>query len=148
MCNDWRQSHRIRATTKDNSIPGKRDVTTVDLLVRLVEVWGLVGALVAAAFLTFGLNQIDEDARGAITFRPLLIPGILVLWPLVLWRWWVLATDRDVWALRHRPPRRIHGTVAIIMAVLIAITLVVSFSIRQTWPAGIAPVQLEEPVAQ
>jgi len=123
-------------------------MTVAEALVRLVEVWGLIGAAVAIAFLTFGLNQIDADARGAIGFRPLLVPGVLVLWPLVLWRWWVLATGRDVWALRHRPPRRSHGVVAVVMAFLLAVTLALSFSIRQTWPADVAPVQLEEPAAQ
>lgn len=120
-------------------------MTTAESIIRLIEIWGIIGAIVALAFLTIGLGQIDEDARGAITFRPLLIPGILLLWPLVLWRWWVLATGRDVWALRHTPPRRTHGVVAILMTVLIAVTLVVSFSIRQTWPADTAPQLLEAP---
>lgn len=123
-------------------------MTTAEALVRLVEVWGMIGVLVALAFLTVGLPQVDDDARGAVAFRPLLVPGILVLWPLVLWRWWVLATDRDKWAKRHQPPRRFHGTLATLMAILIALTLVLSISIRQTWPADVAPLQLEEPIAQ
>lgn len=118
-------------------------MTVPETLIRCIEIWGMIGVAVALAFLTIGLGQIDEDARGAITFRPLLIPGILVLWPLVLWRWWVLAKGRDDWALRHRPPRRIHGSFAIVMSVLIAVSLLISFSIRQTWPSDIAPEQLE-----
>lgn len=117
-------------------------------LVHLVQIWGALGVLVACGFLTFGLGQIDEDAQDAVTFRPLLIPGILVLWPLVVWRWWVLATGRDNWQRRHRPPRRIHGATAIALAAVLALTLVVSFSIRQQWPAELAPVQLQEAQSQ
>ena len=118
-------------------------MSTAEFLVTLVQIWSAVGIAVAALFLTIGLRQIDEDARGAIAFRPLLVPGILVLWPLVLWRWWVLRTDRDVWRLRHAPPRRSHATVAVVMAALIVLALVTSFSIRQTPPDDIAPVLLE-----
>ena len=111
-------------------------------LIGLVKLWLILGALVAAAFLTFGISQIDEDAEGALGFRPLIVPGILMIWPLVLWRWWVLASGRDNWRQRHRPPRRSHGVVAVVMAGLLLLTLGTSLSLRQTWPAHIAPQQL------
>ena len=117
-------------------------MSVAETLVGLVQIWGLCGSLVAVAFLTVGLGRIDEDAKGAIAFRPLLVPGVLVLWPLVLWRWWILSTGRDKWPLRHAPPRRSHAVVAAIMAVVIGITLLVGFSIRQTVPTDFAPVQL------
>ncbi|MEM8774074.1 MAG: hypothetical protein AAGF53_03520 [Pseudomonadota bacterium] len=116
-------------------------------LVFIAQAWGLIGLAVAAVFLIIGISQIDEDARGAIAFRPLLVPGIMVIWPLVLWRWWLLATGRDVWKLRHKPPRKSHWVVAVAMAVLIVLTLLTSFSIRQTWPADIAPQLLQAPEA-
>lgn len=119
-------------------------MTGAELIVLGVQWWGIIGLGVAALFLTFGIGQIDEDARDAISFRPLLIPGILVLWPLVLWRWWVLATGKDKWALRHAPPRQSHGIVAILMAILIPLTLLTSYSIRQTAPTADAPVLLEK----
>ena len=52
-----------------------------------VEIYAWIGAAVAAAFLLFGIDRVDPGARGTYLFRPLLIPGILGLWPLVLWRW-------------------------------------------------------------
>ena len=113
-----------------------------ETLVLLVQIWGGIGLLVAAAFLTIGIGQIDEDARGAITFRPLLVPGIMVIWPLVLWRWRVLATGQDRWQKRYDPPRRSHRVVVAAMLVLIPLTLLTSYTIRQNWPAEIAPVQL------
>lgn len=49
--------------------------------------YGALGAAVALAFLTVGIERIDPAARGAYAFRPLLVPGLVLLWPLVLWRW-------------------------------------------------------------
>ena len=70
-----------------------------------LQVYGFVGAIVAVLFLTFGIDRIDEDARGAYVFRPLMIPGVLVIWPLVVWRWLVLERGRDRWQKRYNPPR-------------------------------------------
>lgn len=56
-------------------------------LVLALEIYGGIGAAVAALFLLIGLDRIDPAASGAYAFRPLLIPGIVALWPLVLMRW-------------------------------------------------------------
>jgi hypothetical protein len=64
------------------------------LIVLAGKVYGGFGALVALAFLGFGIDRIDPAARGAHVFRPLLIPGIVLLWPLVLWRWRQLERNR------------------------------------------------------
>ena len=53
--------------------------------------WGGIGAVVACAFLlSGGIERVEPAARGAYAVRPLLVPGIVLLWPLVLWRWAVL----------------------------------------------------------
>ena len=114
-------------------------------LITLMEIYLWIGAAVAAVFLLWGIDRIDEDARGAYIFRPLLIPGAMLIWPLVLHRWWVLESGRDQWALRHLPPRRTHAIVAVLMAVGIFGALWVGVSAKQTWPADIAPVLLAEP---
>ncbi len=67
---------------------------TAELLIWLVTIYAGIGAIVAALFLLFGIDRIDEDARGAYAFRPLLIPGIIVLWPVVLARWIELEGQR------------------------------------------------------
>jgi hypothetical protein len=71
---------------------GERGVEAALLIVNLVKIYLSIGALVAVVFLIFGIYRVDEAARGAPAFRPLLVPGIMVLWPLVLWRW--LALER------------------------------------------------------
>lgn len=116
-----------------------------EFLLKLVQGWGILGTMVAIPFLTFGMDQVDEDARGAYVFRLLIVPGVLLIWPLVLWRWYVLANGRDVWAARYRPPRKAHSAFALIMPVCILGLIGAGLMVRQTWPADIAPVQLTPP---
>ena len=56
-------------------------------IVSILQIYGAIGAVVAVLFLAIGLDRIDPAASGAFAFRPLLIPGVVVLWPLVLIRW-------------------------------------------------------------
>lgn len=57
--------------------------------------WATPGLIVAVSFLSFGIDRIDHAAVGAYAFRPLLIPGIILLWPLVAWRWSALIRNRE-----------------------------------------------------
>ncbi|EEE35538.1 conserved hypothetical protein [Rhodobacteraceae bacterium KLH11] len=104
----------------------------------------MTGAFVSVIFLTIGIDQIDEDAQDAYVFRPLLVPAILLIWPLVLWRWYVLKTGRDNPMSRFHPVRKAHDVVAVMLAAAIIAALVAGFSVRQTWPADADPVQLSE----
>lgn len=119
------------------------------LLVWLATLWLYVGGAVAAAFLLFGIDRVDENARGAYLFRPLLVPGVLLLWPLVLWRWLALETgagNRDV-ANRYRPLRESHARVWSILAVIIPAILIGAMLVRQSPPDSMgAAVQLDAPV--
>lgn len=65
-------------------------MSLAELIIGFVQVWGAVGALVCVLFLFVGIDRIDPAARDAYAFRPLLIPGIIVIWPLVVLRWWTL----------------------------------------------------------
>ena len=58
-----------------------------EMAMATLRMYALVGIGVSALFLFIGIDRIDEDARGAYLFRPLLIPAIVVLWPLVVLRW-------------------------------------------------------------
>ncbi|MEL6280964.1 MAG: hypothetical protein AAFQ73_14155 [Pseudomonadota bacterium] len=62
------------------------------LILSALEIWGWIGLGVSAAFLLVGIDRIDASARATYAFRPLLIPGIVVLWPIVLIRWIQLET--------------------------------------------------------
>ena len=120
-------------------------MNTAEALITAAQYYCMIGAGVAALFLIFGIDRIDEDARGAYAFRPLLIPAVLLIWPIVLWRWLREETGAATWTGRYTPPRAAHGIAAALMAVAILITLIVGFAIRQSWPEGTAPVQLEAP---
>ena len=56
-------------------------------MIPALTLYAVCGALIAAGFLLFGLDRIDPAARGAYWFRALLLPGLILLWPLVVWRW-------------------------------------------------------------
>jgi len=60
---------------------------TAEILLAVAGGYGVAGLAVGLAFLFRGLGRIDPAARGAYAFRPLLLPGLVLLWPLVLWRW-------------------------------------------------------------
>ncbi len=110
-----------------------------EAIVTAARMWGTAGALVALAFLAVGIDRIDEDARGAYAFRLLLVPAVVLVWPLILWRWWVLETGRDRWAMRYRPPRETHFVVAILLLICIVTALTVGMAIRQDWPVDYQP---------
>ena len=113
-----------------------------EVIITFARAWGWIGAAVAAVFLTIGLERIDPDARGAYAFRPLLIPGVLLLWPLVMWRWWQIESSATGWAARYRPVRRAHGAAAIALSAGLALVLIAGLGARQTWPGDVAPVQI------
>jgi len=113
-------------------------------LLMLIHVWLWTGAAVALVFLTWGIDRIDEDARGVYVFRVLLVPAILLLWPLVLWRWWRLEVQAGAFMARYRPVRRAHPVAAGLMCAAMVLLLTLGLSARQDWPADIAPVQISE----
>lgn len=120
-------------------------MNTAEAILMGLRIWGMFGAAVALVFLTVGIDRIDEDARGAYVFRALLIPGILVIWPLVLWRWYIYETGVEKWQHRYDPPRKSHFAVGLILPVGICLIILAGLSVRQTWPADFKPVQLAAP---
>ena len=63
------------------------DQATAGIVVTAVQAYGGIGLVSGVAFLVFGVASLDASARGAYAFRPLLLPGLVLLWPWVLWRW-------------------------------------------------------------
>jgi len=114
----------------------------VDAIFLFLSVWTAIGGVVALIFLTFGIDRIDEDARGAYVFRILMVPAILLIWPLVLYRWYILETGKDNWEKRHKPPRNAHFWVAIIFALAIPSIILLGLSQRQIWPVDFVPQKL------
>lgn len=64
------------------------------VLVAALKAYAAVGVAVSGLFLTVGIDRCAPAARGAYAFRPLLAPGIMLLWPLVLVRWAAITSTR------------------------------------------------------
>lgn len=48
----------------------------------------LIGLAVGVPFVWRGVNKVDAAAQGtSVTFRLVILPGCVVLWPLILQRW-------------------------------------------------------------
>jgi hypothetical protein len=61
------------------------------IVVDCVTAWLVIGVVVGIAFLFLGIDRVDPAARGSYAFRPLLLPGLVLLWPFVAARWFVLS---------------------------------------------------------
>lgn len=68
-------------------------IMLVTLLMNFLLAYAVIGAVITFLFLVIGIDRIDPTARGAYAFRPLLIPGGIILWPLLAWRWWLLEQE-------------------------------------------------------
>ena len=54
----------------------------------LALIYGLLGLVFSLPFLMKGIGRLDENTKGAsILFRILITPGIVLFWPVLLWRW-------------------------------------------------------------
>jgi hypothetical protein len=70
------------------------------------------GAAFAVAFVTTGVQRIDPVARdGTWGFRVLIVPGVMLLWPLLARRWAVgsVHPPREATAHRRRAMARVEG---------------------------------------
>jgi hypothetical protein len=63
-------------------------------IVEGVTIYLAIGIVLGVAFLFVGIGRVDPAARGAFAFRPLLLPGLTLLWPFVAVRWWSLGRGR------------------------------------------------------
>jgi hypothetical protein len=63
-------------------------VQLAECLVAVLAVYGLAGAVFAAAFVLFGIHRVDPVAEHSpIGFRIIVMPGVAALWPFLLARW-------------------------------------------------------------
>jgi len=62
-----------------------------EIILAVAASYAVTGVGVGIVFLLFGLDRMDVAAEGAYAFRPLLLPGLALFWPLVAWRWYCIA---------------------------------------------------------
>ncbi len=118
---------------------------TADTILMIVRYWCYAGLVLAAVFLTIGIDRVEPNSRTSFVFRPLLIPGVVILWPLVAWRWLVLEAGWDKPNARHQPPRRFHKAFWVVFAFVIPAILITGLIVRQDGPWERPAVRLEAP---
>ncbi|MEM7496889.1 MAG: hypothetical protein AAF371_02710 [Pseudomonadota bacterium] len=117
---------------------------TAAALIDLGEAYLMLGAIVAAAFLVLGLDRVEPNARGAYAFRALLVPGLMLIWPIVLWRWrMTLRGEAEI--ARHRPPLAMQDRLALALAVAAPLLLLAALAMKPHGPEAASPVLVEAP---
>lgn len=112
----------------------------------LAEIWLYIGLAVAIIFIGYGLDRVEENAHGSYFFRPLLVPGVILLWPLVLSRWMTVEKTGYDKIRRDRPLRGGHFPVWMVLAIAIPALFIGAMLIRQSPPqSGDGAVQLAAP---
>lgn len=113
------------------------------MTVIMIGTWYLyAGAVVAVLFILFGIGRLDENAEGAWIFRPLLIPGVLLIWPLVIWRCVDLRGGEEK-LNRHRMPRKSQERSGLVFVCVIPLIIVLALVLRQDPDTLAQPVLLE-----
>ena len=60
----------------------------VEVVLIIVLIYLLLGVLFVVPFLVKGLTKVDESAHaGTIGFKMIIIPGVIVFWPVLLRKW-------------------------------------------------------------
>jgi hypothetical protein len=68
----------------------------ITALLLLTALYLFCGFVFALAFVTKGVDKMDEGARGAgVGFRIIIIPGTMVFWPVLLKKW-IAAAKQEV----------------------------------------------------
>lgn len=75
----------------------------VEISVVALEIYLVLGVLFALLFVPLGVQRVDTQARSApFSFRAIIFPGVMALWPLLLRRWYQGAPDPPVERNPHR----------------------------------------------
>jgi len=105
--------------------------------------YAAIGLAVAVLFILFGLERAHPPAHGGLAFRPLLIPGLALLWPYVLLRWRRGPTPPPVVSGQRRQ-RALHTGIWMLLAFIPPTIMLGGLLIRQTGPSA-PPTQLSAP---
>ena len=60
----------------------------IELTLIIILIYLIAGAVFVVPFLMKGLTKVDESAHGGtIGFKIIIIPGVIVFWPMLLSKW-------------------------------------------------------------
>ena len=117
-----------------------------ETLLDIGRIYLMIGGAATLLFCFVAVGRIDPNGENAWVFRPLLVPGVVLLWPLVLYRWMRIAGGWEEFK-RHQPPRQTQDRLGIVLAVAIPVILVVCLSARQPNKYEAPAIQLAPPAA-
>jgi hypothetical protein len=61
---------------------------TAGVLASAIQAYAAAGLLFAAPFLIWGAERVDPHlAASPVAVRLLILPGVVIFWPLLGWRW-------------------------------------------------------------
>lgn len=64
------------------------------MILLTVAVYLSGGLLFGLAFVAKGVSQVDSATRGtSVTFRLLILPGTMALWPFLARKWWATCKE-------------------------------------------------------
>lgn len=119
------------------------DRDLAEYVVAAASVYAAIGVAVGLAFLLRGIERFDPAAIGAHAFRPLLLPGLALLWPLVLARWLgAPAPDRQA---GQRGQRAAHRMIWLGLSVVLPAILFAALLARQGAAPEAPPIRLAPP---
>jgi Zn-dependent protease len=113
-------------------------------LVTFATGYAAIGVIIAIAFLVFGIERAHPAAHGAWAFRPLLIPGLALLWPYVAFRWLRGAPQDPAAEGRQRRQRALHARIWIAIAALGPAILIAGMALRPSDSLA-PPIQIRAP---
>ena len=61
----------------------------------LTLIYFVIGSGTAIWFLLFGIDKVEPAAHGSYVFRPILFPGVVLIWPIVIMRWNILRQQQE-----------------------------------------------------
>ena len=93
-----------------------------EIFLAAVQAYLALGFIVAMGFALVGIERVDPEAAGSYVFRALLVPGLTLLWPLVLARWMGIAGEPGAGQPEKNEQR--HLTAWTCLAVLVPAILI------------------------
>lgn len=112
--------------------------TIAAILLIVAAVYLIAGLLFAIPFVVSGVNKIDEGAHGSsIGFRIIIIPGVIVFWPVLLKKWMRYGRQKEgapKYSFAIKPLRKKHLLAWQILALLLPLLIIAAVAVRPSFP--------------
>lgn len=112
--------------------------TITGILLIVAAIYLIAGLLFAIPFVISGVNKMDEGAHGSsIGFRIIIIPGVIVFWPVLLKKWMRHGRQKDdapKYSFAIKPLRKKHLLAWQTLALLLPLLIIAAVVVRPSFP--------------